>query len=358
MGERGKIMKRALALALAVVGLVAVALVAGRTDRAAAKPAAGSLVGTGSTFLFPLISKWIPAVDQAYGIRVTYSPTGSGAGIAQVTASTVDFGASDAPMTPDQASACKSCVTIPWALGAVSLPYNLPGLNGRLRLNGQVLANIYLGNISTWNAAAIKKLNPSLNLPSTKITPVYRSDGSGTTYAFTNYLSKVSPQWKSKVGFGTSVNFPTGEGARGSSGVTGVVKTTEGSLTYVDSAYSLTNKIQFALVQNRAGGWATPGIRGIQAALATLPKLPKRVTSLSQLNIVDPPKSAGKRAYPIASFTYVIVPTSSGDKAADLRKFVYWAMTQGQKYGPPLWFVPLTRPVQLFSAREIQKIKQ
>jgi phosphate transport system substrate-binding protein len=303
------------------------------------------------------VSKWIPAVDQAYGIKVTYSPTGSSAGIAQVSARTVNFGASDAPMTPDQTAGCKGCVTIPWAIGAVSIPYNLPGLNGRLRLNGPVLANIYLGNITTWNAAAIKKLNPNLNLPSTPIKPVYRSDGSGTTYAFTNYLNKVSPQFKSKIGFGTTVNFPTGTGARGSSGVTGVVKSTEGALTYVDAAYSLTNHLQFALLQNRAGGWATPGIRGIQAAMSTLPKLPKRVTSLSQLDISNPPVSAGKRAYPIALFTYVIVPTSSGDKAADLRKFIYWAMTQGQKYGPPLWFVPLTRSVQLFSAREIQKIQ-
>jgi phosphate transport system substrate-binding protein len=266
----------------------------------------------------------------------------------------VDFGASDAPLSPDQLTACKGCVVIPWALAATSIPYNLPGLNGRLRLSGPVLANIYLGQITRWNAPAIKKLNPKLNLPNLEIKPVYRSDGSGTTYNFTDYLSAVSPQWKSKVGRNTSVNFPTGQGARGSSGVTGVVRQTEGALTYVDAAYSIQNKLQFALIQNRAGSFTTPGTRGVTQAVS---KLPKKVTNLSQLKIVDPPKAAGKLAYPISTFTYVIVATKSGDKAADLRKFVYWAVTGGQKYGPPLFFVPLPASVQGFAYREIKKIQ-
>src|SRR6187431_279677 len=192
--ERGiRIMKRILAAGLVVLAVVALAAFAGRTQSASAKPAAGSLVGTGATFPFPLISKWIPAVDQALGIDITYSATGSGAGIAQITARTVDFGASDAPLSPDQLTACKGCVVIPWALAGMSVPYNIPGLNGRLRLNGAVLANIFLGNITNWNAGAIKALNPNTNLPDLKITPVYRSDGSGSTYAFTDYLSAVSP---------------------------------------------------------------------------------------------------------------------------------------------------------------------
>jgi phosphate transport system substrate-binding protein len=352
--ERGSNMKRALALALVVVTVVAVAAAAGRTEKAAAKPAAGSLVGTGATFPFPLISKWIPAIDNAFGIRITYTPTGSGAGIAGITARTVDFGASDAPLSADQLAACKSCVVIPWALAGLSVPYNLPGIGGRLRLNGPVLANIFMGNITNWNAAAIKRLNPKLNLPDKKITVVYRSDGSGSTYAFTDYLSAVSPQWKGKVGRNTTVNFPTGTGARGSSGVAGVVKSTEGALTYVDAAYSIQNKFQFALIQNRAGGFTTPGLRGVTAALS---KVPKKVTNLSQLKIVDPPKSAGKKAYPISTFTYVVVPTSSGEKAGDLRKFIYWAVTQGQKMGPPLFFVPLPKTVQAFAFREIKKIQ-
>jgi phosphate transport system substrate-binding protein len=347
-------MKRILAAGLVVLAVVALAAFAGRTQTASAKPTAGSLVGTGATFPFPLISKWIPAVDNALGIRITYSATGSGAGIAQITARTVDFGASDAPLTADQLTACKGCVVIPWALAGMSVPYNIPGLGARLKLNGAVLANIYLGNITNWNAGAIKALNPGASLPDLKITPVYRSDGSGSTYAFTDYLSAVSPQWKSKVGKNTSVNFPAGTGARGSSGVAGVVKSTPGALTYVDAAYSIQNKFSFALIQNRAGGFATPGVRGVTAALSTLPK---KVTNLAQLKIVDPPKSAGKKAYPISTFTYVIVPTNSGDKAADLRKFVYWAVTAGQKFGPPLYFVPLPSSVNGFIYRELKKVQ-
>ena len=347
-------MRRAIVLAAAVVSLTGLAIFAGQTQTAAAKPSAGSLVGTGATFPFPLISKWIPAVDNALGINITYTATGSGAGIAQITARTVDFGASDAPLSPDQLTACKGCVVIPWALAGMSVMYNLPGIGGRLKLNGPVLANIYLGTITNWNAGAIRALNPGTTLPDKKITVVYRSDGSGSTYAFTNYLATVSPQWKSRVGVNTTVNFPTGTGARGSAGVAGVVKSTEGALTYADAAYAVTNKINFALMKNAAGGNTTPGMRGVTAALCDLPA---KVTNLSQLKIVDPPKKCGKKAYPISTFTYVVVPTSSGDKAADLRKFVYWAVTAGQKFGPPLFFVPLPKAVNGYIYREIKKIQ-
>jgi phosphate transport system substrate-binding protein len=347
-------MKKALALALVVTSAIALAVVAGRADATPARQTAGSLTGAGATFPFPLISKWIPAVDAALGIKITYAAVGSGAGIAQVTARTVNFGASDAPLSPDQLTACKGCVQIPWALAGTSIPYNLPGLSGRLRLNGPVLANIYLGSITQWDDPAIKALNPSLTLPSTKITPVYRSDGSGTSYNFTEYLSSVSPAWKSRVGFNTTVNWPAGVGARGSSGVAGVVTKTEGALTYIDAAYSIKNKLRMASIRNRAGQYTLPGLKNVAAAVSTLPK---KVTELSQLKIVDPPRTAGKAAYPISTFTYVIVPTSSGDRAADLRKFIYWAVTQGQKSGPPLFFQPLPLAVQAFAYREIKKIQ-
>jgi phosphate transport system substrate-binding protein len=346
-------MKKALVSTLALAALVAIALVAGRAAAAPAATTDTPIVGTGSSFVFPLISKWIPEVGKAYGINVTYSPTGSGAGIAGITARTVDFGASDAPLSGQQLADCKGCVVIPWALAAVSIPYNLPGLNGRLHLNGATLANIYLGSITSWNDPAIKKLNPKLTLPDTKITPVYRSDSSGTTFAYTAYLSAVSPQFKGKVGNNTSVNFPTGVGARGSSGVAGVVKNTPGALTYVDAAYSIQNKLQFAMIQNKAGRFTTPGLRGISQAVSTLPK---KITRPEQLKIVDPPKAAGPLAYPISTFTYVILPTSSA-KAADLRKFVYWAVTQGQKFGPPLFFVPLPNSVKAYAYRELARVK-
>jgi phosphate transport system substrate-binding protein len=347
------VIKRGIALALVVTSVAAIALVAGRAQAAPARQSAGPVVGTGSSFVFPLISKWVPAVQDALGINLTYSPTGSGAGIASVTARTVDFGASDAPLSSDQQTACKGCVVIPWALAAVSLPYNIPNLNGRLRLNAATVVGIFNGSIANWNSPAIKKINPKLDLPDLKITAVHRSDGSGTTYAFTDYLAAVSPAWKRNIGTNTSVDWPGGVGARGSSGVTGVVKNTPGAITYVDAAYSITNKLQFAPVQNRAGKFATPGIRGITQALS---QLPKKVTSLSQLKIVDPPKAAGKLAYPISTFTYVIVPTSTS-KAQDMRRLIYWAVTQGQKFGPPLFFVPLPKTVQAFVYREIKKIQ-
>ena len=346
-------MKRAALATFALVGALALAAAAGQALASSSAAKDTQLVGTGATFPFPLISKWIPEVGKAYGINITYSPTGSGAGIAGITARTVDFGASDAPLSDQQLADCKGCVVIPWALAAVSIPYNLPGLNGRVHLNGATLANIYLGTITSWNDPAIKKLNPKLSLPDTKITPVYRSDGSGTTFAYTAYLSAVSGQFSRRVGNNTSVNFPTGVGARGSSGVAGVVKSTPGALTYVDAAYSIQNKLQFAMIQNRTGRFTTPGLRGITQAVSTLPK---KITSPAQLKIVDPPKAAGPLAYPISTFTYVILPTSSA-KAAELRKFVYWAVTQGQRFGPPLFFVPLPTSVKAYAYRELAKVK-
>jgi len=345
-------MKKTIAPLLAVLGVLGIALAAGRADAAPAR-AAASLTGTGSSFVFPLVSKWIPEVGKAYGVDLTYSPTGSGAGIAAITARTVDFGASDAPLSPDQLKACNGCLVIPWALSATSVPYNIPGLNGRLKLNGAVLADIYLGKVTSWNDAKIRAINPGRNLPDLKITPVYRSDSSGTTYNFTDYLSAVSKEFASKIGRNTAVNFPTGVGARGSAGVAGVVDKTAGALTYVDVAYSLKNKLTFALMRNNTGKYATPGLRGIKAAVS---KLPAKVTSLGQLRIVNPPKTTGPLAYPIVTFTYVIVPTKS-NKAADLRKFVYWAVTRGQQYGVPLLFQPLPKTVQAFAYREIKKIQ-
>jgi phosphate transport system substrate-binding protein len=346
-------MKKALVGMVAVVALVGASLVAGQAD-AAKERQMSTLVGTGATFPFPLISKWIPEVSKAYGIDITYSPSGSGAGIAAVTAGTVDFGASDAPLSADQRAACKGCVVVPWALAGVSLPYNLPGVNARLRLDAATIVGIFNGSITRWNAPAIQKLNGSVKLPEMAITPVHRSDGSGTTYAFTDYLAAVSPKWRSSIGTNTAVAWPGGVGARGSSGVTGVVKSTPGAITYVDAAYSIQNKLQFALVKNRHGNYTLPGLRGITSAVSVLPK---KITSFKQLKIVDPPKTAPKNAYPISTFTYVIVPKTSGAKAADLRKFVYWAVTQGQKFGPPLFFSPLPNQVKAYVYREIKTIQ-
>jgi phosphate transport system substrate-binding protein len=350
MKGEGLNMKRALAL-VALVGVIAVAAVAGRADASSTRSSDVTITGAGSTFVFPLVSAWIPQLGAAYGFHVTYAAVGSGAGIAQITARTVDFGASDAPLSADQFAACKGCVQIPWALSATAILYNLPGLNCTLRLTGPLVAQIYLGQITSWDDAKIKAVNSKCDLPSTKITPVYRSDNSGTTYNFTDYLSHVSSDWKSKLGVGTNAQWPAGVGGKGSSGVSGIVTKTTGAIGYADVAYSLQNHLRFASMLNKSGKYATPGLRGIAAAAATAPK---KITGNGEISIVDPPKG-NPLAYPICTFTYVIAPTNSS-KAADLRKMIYWAVTTGQKSGPKLLFQPLPKQVQAFDYKQIKSI--
>ena len=329
---------------------VTVALVAATAATATSKDT--TITGAGSSFVAPLVSTWTPALGSAFGYTVQYSPVGSGAGIAAITNRQVDFGASDAPLSPDQTVACKGCVQIPWALSATSIAYNVPGAPVHLRLNGKVLAGIFLGKISNWNDAAIAALNPGAKLPDLKITPVYRSDGSGTTYNFTDFLSAVSPDWKSKVGNSTSVQFPAGLGAKGSSGVTGVVSRTDGSITYVDVAYALKNHIHFAAIRNAAGKFLYPSLRRIAAAAEAF----KQVPASNELHIVNPPPSA-PLAYPIATYTYVIVPQQTSH-AAELRKLIFWALTQGQKtqYTAKLLFAPLPKPALVAAEKTLKTI--
>jgi phosphate transport system substrate-binding protein len=323
---------------------------------ALARGSATQLTGAGATFPFPLISKWIPAYDQATGVQINYSPIGSGGGIAAITNRTVDFGASDAPLSTDQFNAAvkdgSGLVQIPWALSATSVMYNVPGAPAHLKLTGKVIADIYLGKVDKWNSPAITKLNPGANLPDLKITPVFRSDGSGTTYNFTDYLSSVSSEWKSKIGASTQVDFPAGVGGRGSSGVSGILTRTDGAVGYADVAYALANKLKFAAVQNKAGKFQLPGLRGIAAAASTIKKVP----ASNEMHIVNPPKSE-PLAYPICTFTYVLVPTKT-DRAPDLRKFIFWALTQGQKkeYTAKLLFVPIPKPVLVSSEKTLRKI--
>ena len=309
------------------------------------------LTGAGATFPFPLISQWQKDFESKTGVKINYNPIGSGGGIAAITARTVDFGASDAPLTPDQFAACKGCVQIPWVLSSTAVLYNLPGVPNNLKLTGTIVANIYLGNITRWNDPAITRINPGVNLPDTKITPVWRSDGSGTTYNFTDYLSAVSPGFKSKVGNSTQVNWPVGVGGRGSSGVAGVVKNTAGGMGYADIAYALANKIQFARIQNRAGKFITPGLRAIAAAASTV----KTVPANNEMHIVNPPKT-NPLAYPICTFSYALLPTKS-DKAPELRRFVFYALTQGQKLGPRLLFVPIPKVVLIASEKTLKKVQ-
>jgi len=311
-----------------------------------------TLKGAGSSFVSPLVQTWVQPYESATGVHIDYNPIGSGGGIQAITNRTVDFGASDAPLTPDQFNACNGCVQIPWTASGTSAAYNLPGAPPHLKITGPVLANIYLGTVKKWNDPAITKLNPGVNLPDTDITPIFRSDGSGTTYNFTDYLAKVSPAFKSKVGVGTQVNFPTGVGGRGSSGVSAVLSRTTGGIIYVDIAFAVKNHFSFFSVKNKAGRFELPGSRQIKAAMDTV----THVTPDNKISIVDPPKSA-PTAYPICTFTYVILPTKS-DNAAALRKYVFWGMTGGvKKYGPALRFVPVPPVVLSAAEKSLKKVQ-
>jgi phosphate transport system substrate-binding protein len=336
---------------LAVVAAVAVAL--GVATSAGAQQSSTSIVGAGSTFVAPLVSTWIPKVDQAFGLKVTYGPIGSGGGIQQIINRTVDFGASDAPLTPDQFAACKGCVQIPWALSATSLAYRGDGLPNHLHLDGTTIANIFLGKIKRWNDPAIKKLNKGKRLPDLQITIIHRSDNSGTTYNLTEYLNSVSPEWKSKVGKGVAVDWPTGVGARGSSGVAATLSQTNGGLTYVDVAYSLKNHFFFAAVKNRAGVYQLPGLRAIAAAGATILRV---APDNGGISIVNPSKRQ-PLAYPMCTFTYVIIPKQSS-KSAELKQFVRWALTKGQSSGPKLLFVPVPKVVRTASLKTLNLVHQ
>ncbi len=323
------------------------------TGIASARSSAETLSGAGSSFVFPLVSTWAPAYQSATGVQVNYNPIGSGAGIAAVSNRSVDFGASDAPLTPDQAAACNGCLVIPWALSATAIAYQGSGLPANLRITGPMIADIYLGKITSWNDSRIQKLNKKVSLPSTKITPIYRSDSSGTTYNFTDYLSSVSAVWKNTIGIGTQVSFPTGVGGAKSSGVSGVLSQTDGGIAYVDVAYALKNHFHFFKVKNRAGLYQLPGLRGQAAAAATI----KKVTSIGKLSIVNPPKT-NKLAYPVCTFTFVIVPAST-PKADTLRQFFSWAITAGQDkaYTAKLLYSPLPKPVVKAAQAELKKIR-
>jgi phosphate transport system substrate-binding protein len=340
-------------VALVAVTLLAV-VAAGTAGAAPARASGTTLSGAGATFVAPLVTTWIPAVGAQLGYELQYSAIGSSGGINAITGRTVDFGASDAPMTPDQFSACNGCVQIPWALAATSVMYNLPGAKNLLHMDGPTLASIFMGKITQWNDPAIRKLNKGVNLPDTKITIAHRSDGSGTTYNFTDYLSSVSPAWKSQVGRGTSVNWPVGVGGRGSAGVSALVAQSAGTIGYADAAYALKNHFSYFAMQNRSGKFATPGIKGVLAAASSDQK-PDANTN--ELSIVNPPKKF-PLAYPISTFTYVIAPTKSG-KAAELRRFLFWAVTHGQeaKYTAKLLFVPIPKSVLVVDEKAIAKIK-
>ncbi|HMJ00827.1 MAG TPA: phosphate ABC transporter substrate-binding protein PstS [Gaiellaceae bacterium] len=338
-----------------VIGLISVLLAAAATvgavsvSGAEARSSAGEISGAGATFPAPLIAVWQQRYQAARGVKVNYNAIGSGGGIAAITQKTVDFGASDAPLSPDQFSACNGCVQLPWVLSATSVMYNMP-LPNNLHMTGPILADIYLGKITNWNDARIQKINRGITMPDKHITVVYRSDGSGTTYNFTSYLNTVSRQWRSQVGHGTTVNWPTGVGARGSSGVSGVISRTEGAIGYADIAYALKNHLKYFSMQNRAKRFTRPTLVGIRSASLA----DRKFSPTNELSIVNPP-ARFRKAYPICTYSYVLLRIQS-QKASLLKQFVTWALTTGQQYGPPLVFQPIPAYVVARGKATLRKI--
>lgn len=293
--------------------------------------------GAGASFPYPLYAKWFAEYQKSHAkVQINYQSIGSGGGIRQFSQKTVDFGASDAPMTDEQLKDAGAPVLhIPTVLGAVVITYNLPEVTAPLKLSGDVVAEIFLGSINKWDDAKIKALNAGVALPSKSILVAHRSDGSGTTAIFTDYLSKVSGDWKSKVGAGTAVKWPTGLGGKGNEGVAGLVKQTPGSIGYVELIYAKSNGLNFAHLKNRAGSFVEPGLASVTAAAAAGTMPADFRTSITDAN--------AKGAYPISGFTYLLVWKTQPDKekGAELVDFLKWAVTGGQKFAGDLHYAPL-----------------
>ncbi|MBX5481691.1 MAG: phosphate ABC transporter substrate-binding protein PstS [Myxococcaceae bacterium] len=295
--------------------------------------------GAGATFPYPLYSKWFSEYNKLHpDERFNYQSIGSGGGIRQIVSGTVDFGASDAPMTDEELAKKPDLVHIPTVLGAVVVTWNLPGVTA-LKLTPEALAGIFLGQITKWNDPKIAQVNPGVALPDKAIAVVHRSDGSGTTAVFTDYLAKVSPQWKQKPGAGKSVRWPVGLGAKGNEGVTGMVKQMPGAIGYVELAYADQNKLPMAELRNQAGRFVKPSVESTTAAAADVQLPDDFRTSITN--------AAGEGAYPIASFTYLLVPKNFQNpvKGQSLVKFLWWATHDGQKFATPLDYAPLPKPV-------------
>lgn len=311
-----------------------------------------ALLGAGSTFVYPLFSKQFSEYNKVTGLKVNYQSIGSGGGILQLTNKTVDFGDSDAPMNEEQTNKIGADVLhIPMCSGAVVMSYNLPEVKGALNLTPALLSDIFLGKIKTWKDAKIAAANPGVALPDMPIVIAHRSDGSGTTNIFTTYLTKVSPEWTSKVGAGSSINWPAGLGGKGNEGVAGLIKQTPGAIGYIELAYAMQNKMPFASIQNKSGKFIAPSVASTSAAgNITLPADSK--VSLSNTDAAD--------GYPISGFTWAIIykeqnySKRSAEKAEHLLKLLWWNIHEGQKYCADLHYAPLS-PAAVTVAENILK---
>jgi phosphate transport system substrate-binding protein len=338
--------RRTVALAAVVALGMLGAIVAGQSQQ---------ISGAGATFPFPIYSKWFSEYNKIHpNIEINYQSIGSGGGIKQLTSQTVFFGASDGPMTNDQlATAPGRILHFPTVLGGVVPVYNIEGVSAELKFTGPVLADIYLGRITKWNDPAIVKLNPGLNLPGADITVVHRSDGSGTTYIFADYLAKVSPEWKKRVGVSTAVNWPVGLGGKGNEGVSGLVKQSPGAIGYVELIYALQNKISYGSVQNMAGRFLRASVEGVTAAAAAAANA---MPADFRVSITNAP---GDDAYPISSFTWLLFYENPKDKASakTMVDFMNWALTDGQKFCEGLGYAPLPDNVVKLEKDALKKIR-
>ena len=316
---------------------------------------AQNITGAGSTFIYPILSKWTNEFSQQHpNVRINYQSIGSGGGIRQVSEGTVDFGASDVTMTDEQIKAAKvKVIALPAVLGAVVPVYNIPGINKDLNFSGDVIADIYLGKISSWNDPRIVKDNPGVNLPNNPILPVYRSDGSGTSFIFTDYLSKVSPAWNSGPGRGAAVKWPIGIGQKGNEGIAGMVRQTPNSFGYVELIYAVQNKMAYGSVKNLAGKYVKASTDTVTAAAAGAAK---SMPSDYRISITNAP---GTDAYPISSFSWLLIPTNFTDaaKCKSLVDFIGWVLDHGEAEAASLTYAPLPKQVQDMVRKSITTIK-
>ena len=316
------------------------------------------LNGAGATFPYVIYSKWFDEYQKKTGIQFNYQSIGSGGGIKQVIEGTVDFGATDGPMNDQQLADAKTkrgtgVLHIPTVMGAVVATYNVSGIGAGLKLTSDVLADIFLGKIKKWNDAKIAAANNGVNLPDKPIVVVHRSDGSGTTYIFVDYLSKVSEEWSEKVGVGTSVKWPVGLGGKGNEGVAGQIKQIDGSIGYVELAYAVKNNLSYASIKNKAGYFVAPSLESVTAAAMNEAK---KMPADLRVSITDP---MGKDSYPIAGFTWLLVYRDQQDeqKAKATIAFLKWALTEGQNFAPGLYYAPLPKEVVALNNKNIGSIR-
>ena len=340
-----------------VAALVAVALIGSLSACKSSSSPGGTIAisGAGSTFVYPVMTRWIQSFSQSHpNVQINYQSIGSGGGVQQVKAKTVDFGASDYALTDQQLSSMFPVVQIPESAGPVCITYNLPGLTQPLKLSPEALAGLFLGTIKTWKDPMLAKDNPGVKLPNVPVVISHRSDGSGTTSIFTTYLAAVSPEWQQKVGKGSAVSWPTGIGGKGSEGVTGNIRNSPGAIGYVELTYAEQNHLPTAAIKNAAGQYVQPSAQGTTSAIAAFTS---QLTADPRVPIVNPPASAAD-AYPISGLTFLIIPKDGPDKAkrTALKQFIQYIITDGQSVAGSLNYAPLPDGVKQYDQQQLQQL--